>query len=382
MGDTSNLVVAWRSVMMAMVCLPIIICIALLCLKKVERKASFALAATLFTAVVAITPQIIGFAGFYDVYPGLTFFPLYNDLWLGPLVYLHAHLLLRQEPLGWRKLLILPGILQTAYYTWAFLSLGDYKSKWAYSSDFHSPYIVPVESLLAILFLGLALFKIWRIYHEYKNYIYATESIAIEFEPIWLKRIIFILLVTGVLFASIEIIELFVGLTYFAAFPVQVLIMLGIAWLSIEAVGRINQPYPKLPISIDEENNPKQERNNEELEDANWQALAEKINAEVLTHKWFLEPRFSLRELASKMGTNEVYTSKAINKGMNLSFNDYINQKRVEFAQNLIRNTNLPILSIALDSGFNSKATFNRVFKDQSGLTPSQYKRQEKAVNA
>lgn len=382
MGDTSNLVVAWRSVMMAMVCLPILICVALLCLKKVERQASFALAATLFTTVVAITPQIIGFAGFYDVYPDLTFFPLYNDLWLGPLFYLHAHLLLRAEPLGWRKFLILPGILQTSYYTWAFLSLGDYKSKWAYSSDFHSPYIVPIESFLAILFLGVALYKIWRMYGQYKSHIYATESIAIEFEPIWLKRIIFILLITGVLFASIKIIEIFVGLSYFAAFPVQVIIMLGVAWLSIEAVGRINQPYPKLPIQAETDYSPDEETSNKEQETTNWEVLAQTIDAQVIQNEWFLGPRFSLRELASKIGSNEVYVSKAINKGMGLSFNDYINKKRVECAQNLIKNTTLPLLTIALDSGFNSKATFNRVFKDQSGSTPSQYKRQEKAVHA
>lgn len=113
-----------------------------------------------------------------------------------------------------------------------------------------------------------------------------------------------------------------------------------------------------------------------------WQALAQTIDIQVMANKWFLGPRFSLRELASKIGSNEVYVSKAINKGMGQSFNDYINKKRVQFAQHLIKTSTLPLLTIALDSGFNSKATFNRVFKDQSGLTPSQYKRQEKTSHA
>lgn len=140
--------------MMTMVCLPILISATLLFCKRVEQSPSRYLALFFFLAVVAVIPQIIGFAGFYQVWPGLTFFPFAIDLWLGPLFYLHAYRLIKGHGPKWQKLLLLPGVAQTTYYTWAFLFLGDYKQKWAFNDSFHEPYIVPVESLLAAGLFG------------------------------------------------------------------------------------------------------------------------------------------------------------------------------------------------------------------------------------
>lgn len=373
MGDLSNLGLSWRTVMMAMICMPILVSALILLRKKVETAASRTLAAVLMVSVLAVTPQIIGFAGFYQVWPQLTFFPFVSDWWLGPLIYLHAHLLLKQQALSWRLWLLLPGVVQSIYYTCAFLFLGDYQAKWAFSAAFHSPYILPIESVVGILMLALAFYKIWKMYNQYEAYIYNTESIAVEFEPIWLKRIIQILMIAGGLFCIVEVTGLFVDISYATAFPLQVIIMLSIAWLSIEAVWRINQSFPKLPIH---EAVIATDTNDGDI-DREVNLLAAKINEAVLTNQWFLQPRFSLKDLAQHIGSNEVYVSKAINQGLNQSYNDFVNSLRVAFAQDMLRNTALPLLHIALDSGFNSKATFNRVFKGISGETPSQYRKQK-----
>ncbi len=393
MGDTSNLILSWRTVMMAMVCLPIIICFVILCRKKVEKKSSYALAALLLACVLSVMPQIIGFAEFYQVWPGLTFFPFATELWLGPLLYIHAHLLLKSEPLAWRIWTLIPGVAQTLYYSAAFLLLGDFQNKWEFSRNFHSIYVSPFEGILAIVFISIALYKIWRMYFRYETFIFNTESIAIEFQPVWLKRIIVVVLIAAGLLASIEIVSLFVDLSYTAAFPIQVLIMMSIAWLSIEAVWRLNQAFPKLPIqeiypTIEcmselkeglKSVNPSNDIEDIEIsgafssDDVRQQAL--KINNSVTKEEWFLEPRFSLKELAKRMASNEAYISKAINQGLDTSFNNYINGLRVKCAQDLMQTTTLPLLTIALESGFNSKATFNRVFKDFTESTPSQYKK-------
>jgi AraC-like DNA-binding protein len=384
MGDTSNLVLSWRTVMMAMVCLPILICVVILCTKKIEKKASVALACLLFAVVLSVMPQIIGFAYFYRVWPELTFFPFATQLWFGPLLYIHAHLLLKSEALTWRKWLLLPGVLQTTYYTAAFFLLGNYEDKWEFSRNIHSVYVAPFEGVLAIALLGFALYKIWRLYYRYETYIFDTESIAIEFQPVWLKRIIIVVLIGGGLFAAIEISSIFVRLSYTATFPIQVLIIMSVAWLGIEAVWRLNQPFPKLPVHatavIDEHlSRPKNKTESIDARVADLSAIvleqAQNINELVSTQHWFLEPRFSLKELAKRMASNEAYISKAINQGLNTSFNHYINGLRVNHAQTLIQSTSLPLLTIALDSGFNSKATFNRVFKDICGVTPSQFKK-------
>ena len=68
--------------------------------------------------------------------------------------------------------------------------------------------------------------------------------------------------------------------------------------------------------------------------------------------------------------------SQAINKGFEMNFNDYINNHRVdEVIKELKSGTHhsQTLLSIALESGFNSKSTFNRAFKKHTQLTPIAY---------
>jgi len=86
--------------MIMMVCIPIIICAFLLLFKRQETSASRSLATFLFLCVFALCPQTIGFSGFYEVWPELTFFPFSVELWLGPLFYLHAFLLIKGGSLG------------------------------------------------------------------------------------------------------------------------------------------------------------------------------------------------------------------------------------------------------------------------------------------
>ena len=62
----------------------------------------------------------------------------------------------------------------------------------------------------------------------------------------------------------------------------------------------------------------------------------------------------------------------------NISFFDFINSYRVEEVKKQLADTamaNRNILGIALDCGFNSKATFNTAFKKFTGMTPSAYQK-------
>jgi AraC-like DNA-binding protein len=65
-----------------------------------------------------------------------------------------------------------------------------------------------------------------------------------------------------------------------------------------------------------------------------------------------------------------------INEEFLVNFYDFVNKYRVEEAKRLLldNNRNYKIIAIAYEVGFNSKATFNRVFKKFTGLTPSDFK--------
>ncbi len=92
--------------------------------------------------------------------------------------------------------------------------------------------------------------------------------------------------------------------------------------------------------------------------------------------KPFLIPEITLSALASELEVTPDYLSGIINNKLGKNFFDFINHYRIEeFKTRSMapENNKFTLLSIAYDCGFNSKATFNRVFKNVTGLTPGEY---------
>lgn len=82
----------------------------------------------------------------------------------------------------------------------------------------------------------------------------------------------------------------------------------------------------------------------------------------------------SLEDLSSSFGVSKYYLSRVFSKQLMTSFNQYVNSLRVNLAQNLLRSTKESILDVCYECGFDSQRTFNRVFKEQCGVTPSEYR--------
>jgi AraC-like DNA-binding protein len=94
-------------------------------------------------------------------------------------------------------------------------------------------------------------------------------------------------------------------------------------------------------------------------------------------NRLFLEPELTIQMLGEKLNVSPYYISQVLNQRLKTNFYDFVNQYRVEEAKILLlapSNGNFTILSIAFDSGFNSKTTFNTVFKKFTAQTPSQFK--------
>ena len=90
----------------------------------------------------------------------------------------------------------------------------------------------------------------------------------------------------------------------------------------------------------------------------------------------FQNPELTLTDVARKLKTNAAVISRTINQGFQMNFNDCINNYRIEAVK--IRFVNgehkkSTLLGIAYDCGFNSKATFNRAFKKNTGKTPKEF---------
>ncbi|WP_231705973.1 helix-turn-helix domain-containing protein [Labilibaculum antarcticum] len=97
----------------------------------------------------------------------------------------------------------------------------------------------------------------------------------------------------------------------------------------------------------------------------------------MITEKPYMDPGLTLPQLASQIHITSHHLSQIINEKFSQNFFEYINHFRVEEVKARIQNPkyeSFSLLGIALDSGFNSKSAFNRIFKKVTNQTPSQFK--------
>ena len=108
--------------------------------------------------------------------------------------------------------------------------------------------------------------------------------------------------------------------------------------------------------------------------------LVQRITHLMEVEKLYEEPELTLQQLAMKLEVPAYQVSQALNDGMNKNFYDVVNGYRVEEAKRLLldpKNRNFTILSVGFEAGFNSKTTFNTVFKKFTGLTPTEFRQRE-----
>jgi len=97
------------------------------------------------------------------------------------------------------------------------------------------------------------------------------------------------------------------------------------------------------------------------------------------TDKPYLNSDLTLRDLAGKLSMSTHNLSEILNTRLNQNFYDFINRYRVEEVKRRLADNEsekYSLLAIAFDSGFNSKAGFNTIFKKHTNTTPSQYRKQ------
>lgn len=83
----------------------------------------------------------------------------------------------------------------------------------------------------------------------------------------------------------------------------------------------------------------------------------------------------SLEAMAGMVGYSKYHFSRLFSEYTKQTFCDYINLRRIKAAEGLLLNDSLSVTEIAMQSGFSSIATFNRLFKAFKGCSPSEYRR-------
>lgn len=97
----------------------------------------------------------------------------------------------------------------------------------------------------------------------------------------------------------------------------------------------------------------------------------------VKEEKYYQDPELSLNTLAKALDLSVHELSRIINQALKKTFNDFINEYRVADVIRKMQDpsyNHLTLLGISFESGFNSKTSFQRVFKEMTGTTPAEYK--------
>jgi AraC-like DNA-binding protein len=105
--------------------------------------------------------------------------------------------------------------------------------------------------------------------------------------------------------------------------------------------------------------------------------IARRITHLMENEKLYQETELTVQQLASKLELPTYQVSQAINEGLKRNFYELVNAYRVEEAKQLLldpNNRNYTILSVGFEAGFNSKTTFNTIFKKFTGLTPTEFR--------
>ena len=360
---------------------------ALLLRCPANRVANRLLALLLALVALRVVPYIIGFAGFYDAYPWLTYLPYEWSLGYGALIWLYARVICTGTlPRRWVWHLV-PALMQGLYYCVLFVQPTVFKNH--YDETVQVPIWVPIESAWALIAIAVYLALAWQDYMRYQRWLDADLSNREEFRLDWLRVFLLAFGATLVLWGGTSAFELFVRpLTYFDRFPLYLWFSALIYALGLGGLRSARLAYPRpeyvdppedCPVVIAE---PAGAPSETEIASAterqtDWTAIGRRWSELVRDSGWWRDPDLSAPRLARHLATNTTYLSRALNEGLGQNFNEFVNRIRVQAVQAELASPDgeRDVLAIALDAGFNSKASFNRVFKRLTGLTPTEFRR-------
>lgn len=331
-----------------------------------NRGAQRLLAALLFVAVLRLMPYVLGFAGAYDLWPWLSFAPFDLRLAIGPLLYLYL-LRLATPALpprwGWH---LAPAAIDLAYMLWAFALPLAQKHGW--EAQVHGPWISPLQDAAGALSLALYLGLAARLRRRYLTWLHANVSDRDAQRQPWVASVLLALGLWLLVSTGFDLYSAAVApLTYYDRFPQYLAFSAIILWLGLEGWRHAGRDFPQMRPPAATSAAPAAGRD--------WQATADAWHARVQDEGWWRQPGLSLAEVAQRLGTNESYVSRAFNQGLGRNFNGAINAMRVDAVQARLReDPAAELLALGLDCGFSSKASFNRVFREQTGMSPSAWR--------
>ncbi len=249
----------------------------------------------------------------------------------------------------------------------------DEKLKIIHKEEFVGIEIILGAILNWLVFIAYVITTLITI-QKHKKRIYFEFSYEQNIDLKWLQNLIFSLISIGIIFIGLIAVlathEIHIYDADYYFYLLQVLFILGIGYWGFKQ-GRIF-PY-KEKITSSEIGKESKKLNTSSAKEY----LVKELHEYMTVEKPFLNPTLSLYDLASSLRWSTHELSVLLNQSMHTNFYEFVNNYRVEEVKKRLKQNNqkFTVLAIAFDCGFNSKASFNRIFKQKTGYTPSDFLR-------
>jgi len=335
----------------------------------------------MFVAGIHLFSFFMSQQGYWELYPALAGLHHPLPLFHGPLLYLYVLYSLRRDqrfglfnyvhflpPLGF-YLYMIPFFFHYTAEERALINSGV--------MDDYSTFIAFSLVAFFVSAVGYAIAS-YRLLNHYQNVTQQNFAYKKKIDLNWLKHFI---LGIGVIFGFailLAVLQEWVGLQFgfntdIVFYSLIILFIFYLGYSGIMHQGIFSSA--ETPVKLVEPKNSGEYKNSGLKEEEALEYHHELLRL-MKSEKPYLEPKLSLVSLADYLDMSPNHLSQVINQYEGKNFYDFVNQYRVEeFKERALspENKNFSLLAIAFDSGFNSKSSFNEVFKKYVGKTPTQY---------
>lgn len=371
--------------------------------RREERLSDVLLGWVLVGMAFNIWEYMLGFGGIEILWNQLEFFPRTLGYLFPVLCYFYLKTQFNADFRFSRRDFwhAVPFLIQVTYHLVVFALGTEFVRYW--EAQVHEPYrIGEVEFWLGV---GIDLYYLYlalRLYRQYREWIQSQFSETDSISFCWFRNFLIALTLATLLGYLMDGLSVALNLNFWQNWWDELAKVVLIYYVSINGYAQVQpgrrltfqtpyvasslvtvSPDPATPLTYAAESGTGRQPESTAtpfLPD-DLLLLRDKLLDYMAAEKPYLEPDLSLADLARRMHTNPVILSQVINTGIGKNFNDFVNEYRVEEFKRQLReptNAHLSFLGLALDCGFNSKATFNRAFRKFAGQSPKEYAETEK----
>lgn len=334
----------------------------------------------MFAVSLSINYGMLIKSNLYQYAPHLLRVGIPVQLLFGPLIYLYIKKIIRHSDQKDEKkinliLHFIPFIIVIIFMLPYFLSSGAEKIHYVLNpSQLPKRWLNLVINIIIQIQIWSYLVLVWRKISKLEKELKELYSDTSKINLHWIKDIIIQLIIVFAVIAVILFIRILtpqLNTIFTKSFDNQVIPLLVSIIIYRIGYKALTQPEILIPeiILIEKAVEPV--------------GLDKKILTYMEENKPYLDPDISLPQLAEELNMTRNQLSAQINKGTGKNFFDFINEYRIEEVKKDLLNPEkdqFTILALAMDVGYNSKATFNKAFKSIVGMTPREFKQTRNKV--